>query len=220
MSKVSDTGERSSPARLCSIIRSTKSWLIGGNMPDRSTDFNTQRPSCSNSDARSRAHAEQRRLDGAQAAYIRAHTGDDVVEQERLGEAHDREAERRRVDRRVVRARRHLVLDERSDPADEVGVDDARAGGDHTQGQRTLELDEGAQRGRRNQIAVEAIEGVEQRAAPAPTSLAARGVQQRVRSADEDLAEQSLPATEPAIQRRPAESELRGDRLQVHAATA
>ena len=58
---------------------------------------------------------EQRGLDLAQAIDVAAHARARVVVDERLGEAHDRVRERRRVDGRLVGAARDLLLDPRPD---------------------------------------------------------------------------------------------------------
>src|SRR5215207_1034645 len=165
-------------------------------------------------------NAEKRRLDLAEAVDVTANARDGVVEEERLGEFDDRVAEDRRLDRGVVGASIDLLGDLLGDQLDDPGLHDPGSGGDQPQGGVALLLDEGAQRGGIREGTVEAVEGFEQ-PGPALTLEPGPGLgQHRLGGADDDLADQLVAGAEPAVHRRPADADLRRDRLDIDPAAA
>src|SRR5262249_10565705 len=83
-----------------------------------------------------------------------------------------------------------------------------------------LLLDELPQRPSADEAAVEPVEGVEKRLAALTPCARARLVYQWLGRAEDNLADQALARSEPAIDRRPAEAELGSDRLNVDPAPA
>ena len=108
-----------------------------------------------------------------------ADPGDGVVEEERLGELHDRVAEDGRIDRRLVGAGLDLLRDQRRDQLDDPGLTSPAPEAMMPQRRLALLLDEGAEGGSVRERAVEAVEGVEQ--AGAALALRARRGPRRAR---------------------------------------
>jgi hypothetical protein len=78
-----------------------------------------------------------------------------------------------------------------------------------------LALDEPAQGRGVYQAAVEAVEGVEDARGAAPTGARAGLGDQRLGDADQHIADQLLAGSEPAVDRRAAEPDVAGDRLDI-----
>ena len=135
--------------------------------------------------------AEQRGLDVPQPVDVAAHPGGGVVEQERLGELHDRVGERRRLDRRLVGSVAHLVLDQARDVADHAALGDAVHRQD-AERRIALLLDEAEQRRSLDELPVEAVERVEESDPARSLRLGARLIEQRLACLREHLTDQTL----------------------------
>src|SRR5215211_9302205 len=133
-------------------------------LPPRARRTTSSRGSCRSWRGSARGRdAEDGRLDVPEAVDVAADAGDRVVEEEGLGEAHDRVGERGGLDGRFVVSGSFLLLDHLCDSRHHHLLRPACARGNDPQGGVALLLDELAQSGGLDQTAVEPVEGVEQR---------------------------------------------------------
>src|SRR5436190_3390800 len=194
-------------SRSCSIP-STSTGSIAAELMDRL------------SPAPSRRDVQESRLHLAQPIQIAARAERRVVEQERLRQPHDRVPQHGRLDRWVVPAGAGLLVDQLRDHRDHLRLHDPVAGGDDSKRRLALRLDELAEGRSVGELAVEAIECLEESRAALAAGLGARRFQDGRGGENNHLTDQGFTGSEPAVDRRAAEPELAGDGPDVDAPPA
>jgi hypothetical protein len=140
-----------------------------------------------------------------------------VVVHEGLGESHDRVGQRGRISGRLVHAGVDLRIDQLLHKFHGPGLDHAGARGQQTHRPVSLLLEKAAHGRGASERLVDAIEHGEEAGGPATANPAPFPVDEPLELVGDDRSEQGLARTEPAVDRRAAQTELARDHGQIDA---
>jgi hypothetical protein len=149
---------------------------------------------------------QQRGLDLVQTPPVASDPDRHIVVEERLRQAHDGVCERTRIRGRLIRARRHLRLDQRLDAGDCPRLHAATARSQQPQRPIAFLLQQRAERIRAREAAVHAVEHLEQPVGASALDVRAVTRDQLLEFGGDDLAKQLVTRPEPPIDRRSSQS--------------